>query len=278
MFGALLALAGSVAASPLLAQGDGRSATSWHWDGSVAAGAWARVYDVNGSITVTPSPDGAVHVRAEKRVHDGGDVTAVHFAVVQGRDGATICALWGDSATCEPDGPRNNESHHWYHDRRQNVEVTFTVQIPPAVRSGATTVNGSVHVSRVASDVEARTVNGGVRVEQTGGAVNAKSVNGDVAVNTRGGPVRASSVNGSLDITMGQQGTSDMRFRSVNGSIEIRTPSTLNADVDLNTVNGDISSRYPLQYDRRRRHAEGTVGHGGPTLSASTVNGSVTLN
>jgi len=90
--------------------------------------------------------------------------------------------------------------------------------------------------------------------------------------------VSAETVNGSIDATMASQGSSDMRFRSVNGGIDINAPDALNADVELSTVNGSIDSKFSLSYDRRHRHAEGTVGHGGPNLLASTVNGSVTLH
>jgi DUF4097 and DUF4098 domain-containing protein YvlB len=102
-------------------------------------------------------------------------------------------------------------------------------------------------------------------------------VNGDVSVETRSGTVSGETVNGSVDATMGSGGTGDMRFRTVNGSITINGPTPLNADVSLSTLNGSIDSKYTLNFDRRRRHADGTVGSGGRQLSASTINGSITL-
>jgi len=158
------------------------------------------------------------------------------------------------------------------------VEVAFEVQVPAGVRASMNTVNGELSITRVAAEVKARTVNGEVRVRDVGAAVDAHTVNGDVSVDTRGGPVSAETVNGSIDATMASQGTADMRFKSVNGGIDIDAPDALNADVELSTVNGSIDSKYSLNFDRRRRHAEGSVGHGGPSLQASTVNGSVTLH
>lgn len=272
------ALSAAVVAAPAGAQQNlGRSDTSWRWDGPVGNGQWLRVFDVNGPMNVTASGDGNVHVRAEKRARRGGDPTTVHFDVVRDSRGLSICALWTDDATCDESGSHNNSIHSNGWDRRQNVEVAFEVQVPAGVRASMNTVNGELNITRVAAEVTARTVNGGVQVRDAGAAVKANTVNGDISVDTRGGPVSAETVNGSIDAKMASQGTADMRFRSVNGGIDINTPDALNADVELSTVNGSIDSRYSLSYDRRRRHAEGTVGRGGPSLMASTVNGSVTL-
>jgi hypothetical protein len=268
----------TIAAPAGAQQNLGRNDMTWRWDGPVSNGQWLRVFNVNGAMNVTASSDANVHVRAEKRVRSGGDPTTVHFDVERDGDGVSICALWTDDATCDEHGARNNNIHTGQWDRRQNVEVVFQVQVPSGVRASMNTVNGELNISRVAGEVRANTVNGGVQVRDVGAAVNARTVNGDIRVDTRGGPVSAETVNGSIDATMASQGTADMRFRSVNGGIDINAPDALNADVELSTVNGSIDSKYSLNYDRRRRHAEGTVGRGGPSLLASTVNGSVTLH
>lgn len=256
----------------------GRDGTTWRWDGAVGSGQWLRVFNVNGAINVTPSADGNVHVRAEKRVRSGGDPTSVHFDVVRDGEGLTVCALWNDDAKCDASGGHGNNIHSGMWDRRQSVEVVFEVQVPSRARASLNTMNGELDITRVGGDVVARTMNGNVEVRDVGAAVNAKSVNGDITVDTRGGPVSAETVNGSIDAKMASQGTADMRFKSVNGGIDIDAPDALNADVELSTVNGSIDSKYALSYDRRRRHAEGTVGRGGPSLAAATVNGSVTLH
>lgn len=277
--GAVVAVTAIAAAAPAGAQQNlGRNDMSWRWDGQVGNGQWLRVFNVNGAMNVTASGDGNVHVRAEKRVREGGDPTAVHFDVERDGNGVSICALWTDDATCDEGGPQGNNIHSNMWNRKQNVEVVFQVQVPSGVRASMNTVNGELNITRVAGQVTAHTVNGGVQVRDVGAAVNARTVNGDIRVDTHGGPVSAETVNGSIDATMASQGTTDMRFRSVNGGIDINAPDALNADVELSTVNGSIDSKFSLSYDRRHRHAEGTVGRGGPSLSASTVNGSVTLH
>lgn len=256
------ALAAALPTAPLAAQQMlGKDALTWRWDGNVAAGQWARLYSVNGAVKVTASPDGTMHVVAEKRVGEGGDPRTVHFAVVNGSDGVTICALWKDDATCTEDGPRNNSVNSSWRNREQNVTVNFTVQVPNGVRTGANTVNGSIDIINVGGEVRARTVNGGV------------------SVNTRGGPVNARTVNGGIEATIGTQNSADMSFETVNGSVAVSGPADLNADFQFRTVNGSIESRYPITITGKwgPKSAQGTIGRGGPSLNIRTVNGGIRL-
>lgn len=276
LIGGLAALL--VGATPLLAQQDlGRDGTSWKWDGPLASGGSLSLYNINGAIHFTPSSDGNVRLEAVKHVRSGGDPRTVHYAVVRDGNNLVICALWNDQSTCDADGIHNQNRFERGGDRRRNVAAEFSVQVPAGVRMNGNTINGDVSVDRISSDVKANTVNGTVRVAQVSGQVRARTVNGDVNVDTRSGTVSAETVNGSVQASMGSGGTGDMRFRAVNGGITITGPSPLNADVDLNTVNGSIDSKYSLNFDRRRRHADGVVGSGGRQLSATTVNGSITL-
>jgi putative adhesin len=276
----LLAAAGALAlsASPLLSQQDlGRDGTSWRWDGALPSGGTLRLYNITGTLHFGPASDGSVHVQATKHVHSGGDPRSVHYAVVRDGSNLVICALWNDDATCDARGMRGND-HSDNGDGRGNVSAEITVQVPAGVHTNGNTINGDVSVDRVDSDVRAATVNGTVQVTRVSGEVRARSVNGDIRVDTRGGPVSAETVNGSVKVAMGSTGTTDMRFRTVSGDIDITAPPPLNADVELNTLNGSIDSKYPLDFDRDHHRARGTVGNGSRRLSASTVNGSITLH
>ncbi|MEO7217085.1 MAG: DUF4097 family beta strand repeat-containing protein, partial [Gemmatimonadaceae bacterium] len=218
-----------------------------------------------------------VHVDAEKRVRPGGDPTTVHYAVVRDGDNVVICAMWRDDATCDTRGVHGDHNRDRGGDRRRDVSAEFSIQVPAGVRLNSNTVNGDLTVEHITSNVRAGTVNGTVRVTQVSGDVRARTVNGNVNIDTRSGTASGETVNGSIEATIGSGGTGDIRFRSVNGDITINAPSSLNADVDLNVMNGSIDSKYPLNFDRRKKHADGTIGSGGRQLSATTVNGSIKL-
>jgi len=275
-----LATAAAIAAAsaPLAAQQDlGRNGTTWTWDGAVSAGQWARIYSLSGPVTVVPSPDGKLHVRAEKRASRGGDVSVVHYAVVRSGDGVTICALWTDDATCDESGAHESGYDSGWNDRRRDVEVSFNVEVPDGVLSGLRTVSGSIDASNLAAEVRAASVSGSVSATHIGSRVSAKSVSGNVTVSAASGPLEATSVSGDVSASLGTNRNSEMRLKSVSGSIDISTPSGFNADVDLSTVSGSIDSKYALSYDRRHQHADGKIGSGGADVSATTVSGSITL-
>lgn len=264
-------------ASP--AQSDlGRDVQVWTWNGNVGSGRWFKLSNVNGSVTIGPSSDNQVHVRAEKNPGRDGDIRDVRFAVVQSGGNVTICALTYEEDRCDEDGIQSSRDHD--RQRNRNVSVKFTVQVPRSVRVGAGTVNGSMSVRGVGSEVRASTVNGGLEVSDATGQVTANTVNGSVRVTTSAGPVSASTVNGNVTARMGTLSRDgDMRFSTVNGGITVETPASLDANVSLDTMHGGISSDFPVQITGKfgPRHAEGTIGRGGRRIRMSTVNGSVEL-
>jgi hypothetical protein len=235
-----------------------------------------HVFNVNGSVQFLPSSDEMVHVVAEKRSNGRGE-DDVHYEVVQRNGNVTICAIWNDNARCEDGGyesiKRNNRNEN-------HTTVQFTVRVPKNLRVGANSVNGSVSVRDVGTEVRARSVNGGVEVMNAGGRVRANTVNGAVNVNTAVGPVDAATVNGNVTARMSSlQGTDDMEFKTVNGSVTIIVPARFDADFRFDTVHGSIDSDFPMTITGRfgPRHARGTIGNGGRDVSASAVNGSIEL-
>jgi hypothetical protein len=264
------------------AQDLGRSSETWTWDGRVESGRWFKLSSVNGPVTVEPSSDNRVHVRAEKDV-GRGRVTDVAFQVIQSGGDVRICALWRND-TCDEDGlhSRNRDDDDDDDDRRnrRDVKVRFIVRVPAGVRLGAGTVNGEMRVRDLSSDVRASTVNGRVEVRNVGGEVRATTVNGSVDVSTRNGPVVATTVNGSVDVRMSALSRDgDMKFTTVNGNVTVETPEPLNARVRMGTLHGSITSDYPVQISGRfgPRRAEGTIGRGGREIEMETVNGSIEL-
>jgi DUF4097 and DUF4098 domain-containing protein YvlB len=256
----------------------GRDVTVWTWEGKLDAGRWFRLSNVNGSVTIDPSSDNSVHVRAEKIPHRDGDIHDVRFVVIQSGGDIRICALTYENDRCDEDGVRSSGDHN--RRRGRDVEVKFTVQVPRGVRVSAGTVNGSMTIRGVGAEVRANTVNGGLEVRDAGGEVTAHTVNGSVRVTTSAGPVNAATVNGGINVRMTALARDgDMKFSTVNGGISVETPSSLDANVSLDTMSGGITSDFPVQLSGKfgPRHAEGTIGRGGRRISMNTVNGSVEL-
>jgi len=224
---------------------------------SIAPGGTIRVDNLNGSIDVVASDNATTTATAEKRWRRG-DPSMVRILVEPGKNGVTVCALWGDEKNCNDEGSRNDHGN-----RHNDVSVQFTVHVAKDVKVDLNTVNGSVDVSGATSSVDAETVNGRVEVATLGGPVSAKTVNGNV----------------HATIEHLVKSNEPLELETVNGSVQLEAPADLSADVDAETTNGGIQSDFPLTISSGMigKHIHGTVGQGGRRVELHTTNGSVKL-
>jgi Toastrack DUF4097 len=229
----------------------------FHWQGKVAPGGAIEIKGTNGGIVATGTSGGDVVVTALKkgRKSDPGEVK---IEVVEHQGGVTICAVYpsdGAPNECKPGTAGRMRV------RDNDVSVKFEVSVPAGVRFIGRTVNGGVSASGIAADAEAWTVNGGVDLDATGTA-------------------RAETVNGGITARLGRadwDGT--LALKTVNGSIDLTLPEGFSADVKAKTVNGDIRTDFPItvQGTIGRHRLEGTIGSGGRLLELETVNGGIEL-
>jgi hypothetical protein len=236
-------------ASPASAQND------FQWHGLVLSGQTLEVRGINGEIrAVSGSGDATVTATKTARRSNPADVK---IEVVPHAGGVLVCAVYPSSDgkpanTCDINGGNNNV-------RDNDVQVHFTVSVPPGVNFLAKTVNGDVDGEGMQGDIEAHTVNGSIKLTTTGRGV-------------------ANTVNGSISVTMGRADWTEANFKTVNGGITLKLPATFGAELSASTVNGDIRSDFPISTTTiDRRSVRGTIGGGGPRVTISTVNGSITL-
>jgi hypothetical protein len=258
----LLALVASLVASvgmPLDAAAQRASARDFRWAKSLPAGHWVRVHNVSGDVKVTGTDGDRVEVVGIRR-GGGYDEDDVRVDVHEGRDGVTICALWGPDSWCDDRG-----SHHESHGdgRRRRGSVDFEVRLPRRLKLSANSVSGDVEVNGVGDEVRAGSVSGNVRLERV-----------------RAPRVSASSVSGDVDVQIDAlTGPGDLRFTSVSGNVSLQLPRSLDADFTLRTVSGELESdfRLILQGPMNRRSLSGRIGRGGRDLHLTTVSGDVRL-
>jgi hypothetical protein len=143
-----------------------------------------------------------------------------------------------------------------------SFEVQYHVKVPKGATVRALTVNGGVRVMGLSGRVVARTTNGGVTATDISGSLEGRTVNGGVRASFK-----------SL-------GTNDVTLSVVNGGIRVRLPENAKAAVNATWVNGGFQSS-GLQFevrDKGKRHFEGVLNGGGPSITATTVNGGVTID
>ena len=235
------------------------SAQEFRWTGQVDRSDWLRVSNINGDIEVVPTSGSQIEVVAEKTARRG-DVDDVRIEVVEHSGGVTICAIYpsrrsGETQECA------GERFERVQASRSNVEVRFTVRAPRSVWFDGVTVNGDVDVQGPLARVEATTVNGDVFLEADGEA-------------------KATTVNGSIRARIaGNDLTGPVDLETVNGSIELDINDGINADVEAAWLSGGLDTEFPLRVRGRiGKSASGQLGSGGPTISLSTVNGSIEIS
>jgi hypothetical protein len=236
------------------------SARDFRWAKSLPAGQWVRLHNISGDVTVTAADGDRVEVVGIRRGGAGYDDDDVRVDVHEGRDGVTICALWGEESWCDDRGSHIESRGDG---RRRRGHVDFEVRLPRRLKLSANSVSGDVAVNGAGDEVRARSVSGDVKLERLRSpAVTAMSVSGDVEAH--------------IDALTG---AGDLRFTSVSGNVSLQLPRSLDADVTLKTVSGELDSDFQLtlQGPMTRRSLNGRIGRGGRELYLTTVSGDVRL-
>ncbi len=216
--------------------------------------------NMNGRVEIHGWSSNAVAIHASIHGRTGEGVATIKVNIVPGPDRAVVHTqrLSGDTDSLwdwlfSNTGPRNNTS------------VDYVVQVPQGSRlDNLSSVNGGLTIDGVSGDIEASTVNGQTQIKGAAGNLKLTSVNGRIAAEM-------------VALGNGQK----VSLNAVNGEVELAVPPNANADFSLNTVNGAISSEFP---ELRGKHEFlvgksliGTLGTGGATVKASTVNGSIRI-
>lgn len=232
----------------------------FRWSGTIPRGQTLEVRGVIGPITATRAAGNEAEVVAVRRAGDRGDPERIRFETVRHAGGITICALYPSRRAdrpnrCTPGGNRNGMSVDNF-----DAAVHWTVRVPAGVGFSASTIDGDVRATGLASDVRAATVDGDVQVTTTG-SVTAATVDGDVT--------------GELSRVTGP-----LSFTTVDGDIALTLPAGADARISASTLDGEIVADFPLARERGRwvgRSATATLGRGGPAISLKTVAGTIRL-
>jgi len=232
---------------------------SFEWSGQIAPGGAIEIKNLNGDVRASQATDGTVRVVARKR-GERDDPSTVRIEVVETAQGVTICALYPDvpgnaANQCLP-GLQGQQSS-W----RNDVEVTFDVEIPAG------------------RDFVGRTLGGSIEVTDLDGLVVAHSQAGDIDISTSG-LAEGTTLQGNVTASIGQAvWDRDLVFSAMNGNVTVRIPTNTSAEVRGTTLSGSISTDFPLTIAQLGvgREMHGTLGSGGHSLRLTTFDGNIAL-
>jgi hypothetical protein len=149
--------------------------------------------------------------------------------------------------------------------RRETWAVIFEVRVPRRLDLDIETTNGPIDVAGVT---------GTMRLETTNGPITLDGVNGAVTARLQSGPLTVTLAGTSWDGT-------GLDATTVNGPLTLRVPRDYNAQLETGTRNGPFHTDIPITVQgnigRMGQRISTTLGRGGPTIKASTMNGPLTI-
>lgn len=229
-----------------------QASDQWEKTYEVSPGATLEIENTNGAIDVRTHPHHTIQVtarRTARAVSEQGARDLLTRSNLEERASIDLVRL------VTPRGQGSSIGQH--------LEVRYDVLVPASVAVKLTTVNGKIELEGVTGAVALETVNGGIEARGVTGLRTAETVNGSVSLELSGLP---------------SQGA---RIETVNGSVSVAMPAAVGAEVSVRTVNGGITVEgfgNVQNAERRRRHYDGRVNGGGPTVRVETVNGGVTVS
>ncbi len=172
----------------------------------------------------------------------------------------------------------HEEAERLVQDIRVETDGTIHAEGP---KTGNWSVNYKLRVPRHLA-AELHTENGGISVANVDGTVRAETTNGGISLNDLGGDVQATTTNGGLHISLAGDSWhgAGLVAKSTNGGVHVTMPANYSAHLIAGTVNGGTDVRLPMTTNMisSRRHIDGQIGHGGPTVQVETVNGGVSID
>jgi DUF4097 and DUF4098 domain-containing protein YvlB len=156
---------------------------------------------------------------------------------------------------------------------RNNVSVSYEVTVPQSTRLESRTGSGSQRIEDIHGPVRASTGSGTIEIGKIGDQVDAQSGAGRIEIN--GAELRASTGSGGIDVD--GDARNDWDLHTGSGGIDVRTPSSAGFRIDAESGSGGVTINRPItmQGNFSRRHIEGTVGSGGPTMRLRTGSGGI---
>ena len=144
--------------------------------------------------------------------------------------------------------------------------------------SELTTTNGKIEVENVEGDIEAHSTNGKIEIENANGFVSARTTNGKIEVKSEG-IKDLTTTNGKIEAEI-KKIKENIGIRTTNGSIKLGLDANLDAIIELHTTNGGIDLNdifLEVTSKHKNKYIKGTIGKGGPQITASTTNGSIKI-
>jgi hypothetical protein len=210
------------------------------------------------------------------QIHGWSSNTVVITSAIHGRTAESVAAVnikidpRPDRVSVHTDQPSSVTGFSWIWSWFKNgphndANVDYIVQVPlSAALADISSVNGSINIDGVTSDITANTVNG------------------DSQIDNAAGNLKISTVNGRINAGLHRLGSGQtVSLNTVNGRIDLSVPEAADATFSVTTLNGGITSDFPALAVKNEfpvsKTLKGNLGSGAAGVKISTVNGGVAI-
>jgi len=157
----------------------------------------------------------------------------------------------------------------------RNLKVEFSVTVPEEFDVDIDTSGGSIRVSDLTGDLNARTSGGSIRVGSVKGEVELNTSGGSIQTEEIYGPLNAHTSGGSIKATFAEQLTEDATLDTSGGSITAYLIPEVKIDLDASTSGGRVKTDFNVDGRIKKQSIRGEINGGGPELQLRTSGGSV---
>jgi len=108
------------------------------------------------------------------------------------------------------------------------------------------TSGGSIRIKEVAGDVDAFTSGGEISIERASGRVKAHTLGGGIEIQEATGAIDASTSGGAVTASLLGQPTGECRLSTSGGSINVSLAKDIHMDLDASTSGGRVWTDFPV--------------------------------
>lgn len=250
-----------------------------------------HVRNVSGDTKISVGADGAIRVRARKRVRGTSEERAKRLL----ENVEVRMELEGNDLFIRP---HLYEQDRGWADlfRGGRVAVDFEISVPREVRLEAHAVSGDVGITGTRGPLDVQSVSGEVAIDDVHGPARVKTVSGDCELSGFAGQLVANTVSG--DLTLGGvrlHGTDvvtvsgdvridgeldkdrEHRIKTISGDVGLQLTGA-SYDVRFNTMSGDLQSRIEGEISTDGKRAKRIrIGAAASKLSVKTMSGDLEI-
>lgn len=158
-----------------------------------------------------------------------------------------------------------------------NTRTKFQLIVPKQFNLDLDTAGGSITISDLVGQVDARTSGGSIRVGNIEGDVKIKTSGGSITTEEIYGNIDAHTSGGSIRVKLTKQLKNDAELTTSGGSIVAVLPEDIKIDLYAATSGGRVSTDFDVDGKIKKRSIRGKVNGGGPEFRLETSGGSVSV-